>query len=597
MIQNLIGEALGHYRILQSIEQGGMASVFLARDIHIQREVAIKVFQPQQDQERTSAFLHRFTREAQIVGRLDHPNILQVYDYGEQDGLAYLVMPYLANGSLKRLLAERGRVPVPGALQIISQLLEALQYAHEQGLIHRDIKPGNILFKNNYTPVLADFGLVKEIATGEAFIDGDDGPIAGRQPTLSSSLIMGTPYYIAPEQIRGRVQPASDIYSTGVVLYEMLTGQHPLIRERTTETMQILLKQLNEPPLPIRTLNPAIPPHLSDAIMRTLEKDPALRYQSPLDLLQALRVTEASGDLAPSPIPAHQRVYETLPFDDGIITTPPEEMTNEIAMSDENRTVAISEELRISEPVVRRSDVKITRRWIVGTLISGGVIAGLASLSQPAFQRYFGHAVSPTSTRTIPAQATTIRATPVQTSAAQQSGKVPSTKQAKLIYRGHTYDIKVVAWSSFSGGALIASTDGNSVHVWRAQDGVRLFSSDDQTGDLANANLILGAMSNGDCDLAWSPVDPRELAFFVSSQDNQHTPYLWKQNFLSAEAGSVNSMGPVIQLNMAEPYSFAWSPDGYYIAIGSTQGVTILPNGKGDAVWNYQQNGVIVGTV
>jgi serine/threonine protein kinase len=302
VIQKLIGERLGHYRILRPIEQGGMASVFLARDIHLQREVAIKVFLPQKDQERTSAFFRRFTREAQIVARLDHPNILQVYDYGEQDGLAYLVMPYLAEGSLKHLLKARGRLPLSEALQIISQLLEALQYAHDQGLIHRDIKPGNILFKNNHVPVLADFGLVKEIATSE--VPGiDNGPTAGRLPTLSSSLVMGTPYYMAPEQIRGRVQPASDIYSIGIVLYEMLAGQHPYASEMKGEALNIFLKHLLEPPRPIQDVNPALPPQLAQVVMRALEKDVVRRYQRPADFLQAIRAVAQQLSLNVLPAP------------------------------------------------------------------------------------------------------------------------------------------------------------------------------------------------------------------------------------------------------------------------------------------------------
>jgi serine/threonine protein kinase len=302
VVQRLIGEMLGHYRILQSIEQGGMASVFLARDIHLQREVAIKVFQPQKDQQRTSEFFRRFTREAQIVARLDHSNILQVYDYGEQEGLAYLVMPYLANGSLKHLLAARGPLPVPDALHLIYQLLDALQYAHDQGLIHRDIKPGNILFKNSQTPVLADFGLVKEIATGETLdTDTNDIPPAGRPPSLSSSFVMGTPYYMAPEQIRGQVQPASDIYSLGLVLYEMLTGQHPYTAATTPETFNIFLQQLYEPPRPIRDLNPDIPPQLAQVIMHALEKDAIRRYQRPADFLLALRAVAQQLHLNAAP--------------------------------------------------------------------------------------------------------------------------------------------------------------------------------------------------------------------------------------------------------------------------------------------------------
>ncbi|HZR39946.1 MAG TPA: serine/threonine-protein kinase, partial [Ktedonobacteraceae bacterium] len=200
MVQDLTGQMVGHYYIIKSIEQGGMATVYRARDIHLQREVAIKVFQSQRDQKRTQELFYRFTREAQVVARLDHPNILLVHDYGEQDNLAYLVMPYLSSGSLKDLLRKRGRLPIPEALHLIFQLLDALQYAHDQGLIHRDIKPGNILFKNDQTPVLADFGLVKEIVTGNTEeMTAIDQFATDRQLPLSNGHIMGTPYYMAPE--------------------------------------------------------------------------------------------------------------------------------------------------------------------------------------------------------------------------------------------------------------------------------------------------------------------------------------------------------------------------------------------------------------
>src|SRR5947209_2351286 len=221
-----------------------MAAVFRATDIHLQREVAIKIFQPENDESATRAFFRRFLREAQVVAHLDHPNILLVHDYGEQDGLAYLVMPYLPMGSLKHLLQRRRVLPVGEALDLIVQILDALQYAHDRGLIHRDIKPGNILFKSERTPMLADFGLVKETVAHDE--TGPGSTSIHHQHSLSNGPIMGTPDYMAPEQIRGNVVPMSDIYSISIMLYEMLTGLHPFRLNGETGLLNILMKQLYE---------------------------------------------------------------------------------------------------------------------------------------------------------------------------------------------------------------------------------------------------------------------------------------------------------------------------------------------------------------
>ncbi|HEV2662801.1 MAG TPA: serine/threonine-protein kinase, partial [Ktedonobacteraceae bacterium] len=166
MPDEMLGRLLGHYQLLRSLGYGGSATVFLARDIHLQREVAIKVFMPGDGS--TQDFLRRFELEARVLAQLDHPHILPVYEYGKQDGNAYLVMPHMVGGSLRDWLRGRGAVSPAEVVRLMSQMLSALQYAHERNLIHRDIKPGNMLFKADGTLMLADFGLVKLLA-------GEDG--------------------------------------------------------------------------------------------------------------------------------------------------------------------------------------------------------------------------------------------------------------------------------------------------------------------------------------------------------------------------------------------------------------------------------------
>ena len=276
---NLTGQVLGHYRIKRPVGYGGMATVFLAEDINLRRDVAVKVFEPGSGD--NADFFRRFEREAQVLAQLDHPNILSVYDFGQQNGVAYLITPYIAGGSLREVLRARGTLPVAETIRLMSQILSALQYAHERGLIHRDIKPGNMLLKQDGTILLSDFGLVKIVSSNS---------LTGLESlaTLTGHMIAGTPDYMAPEQIAAQTMPASDIYAVGVVMYEMLTGAH--LFTATDSSMGILMKQLYEQPRPLRDVNPSISPQLEAVIMRALEKDPANRYASPAEFLQALLV-------------------------------------------------------------------------------------------------------------------------------------------------------------------------------------------------------------------------------------------------------------------------------------------------------------------
>lgn len=280
--EELIGQMLGHYQIKQQIGYGGMATVFLARDIHLDREVALKVFWPRPGE--TQDFLRRFSREARVLAQLDHPHILPVYDYGEQGELAFLVTPYLSGGTLKDMLLKRKVLPPSEAIQLMIQVLPALQYAHDRNLIHRDIKPGNLLFKSDGTLVLADFGLVK-VVEGEGL---DHAPLETMSRTGQG--IAGTPEYMSPEQIEGKAVAASDIYSLGIVLYEMVTGIRPFTG---TTLLGILMKHVNEFPKPPHLLNSYISLPLEAVILRALEKSPDKRFARPLDFLLALE--QAAG--------------------------------------------------------------------------------------------------------------------------------------------------------------------------------------------------------------------------------------------------------------------------------------------------------------
>lgn len=275
--EEMIGQVLGHYKLVRQLGVGGTAMVFLAQDINLHRDVALKLFQPQEGE--THDFLRRFAREARVVAQLDHANILPVYDYGEQDGMAYLVMPQMIGSLRERLVGKRIFSP-DEVLRIIGPILNALQYAHDRGLIHRDIKPGNILFKADGTPMLADFGLVKVLTPSN-----EQTLTMNQTADMTGHVIAGTPDYMSPEQINGKATPASDIYSIGIILYEMLTGTRPFSADTY---MGILMKQVYEPPRSLRSINLHISVALENVVLRALEKDGARRYQRPSELRQAL---------------------------------------------------------------------------------------------------------------------------------------------------------------------------------------------------------------------------------------------------------------------------------------------------------------------
>jgi len=263
------GRTLGGYQIDEEIGQGGAATVYRTYQPQLERWVAIKILRATETGGKE--FLVRFRREARAIAALRHPNILTVYDYGEEKGVAYIVMEYVSGGSLKACLTGEP-AEWPDAATLIIPVGRALAYAHSQGIVHRDVKPANILLARPDWPLLADFGLVK--------LSGHQRGIT--QPGTS----IGTPAYFSPEQAAGEdVDLRSDVYGLGLVLYELLTGCTPFEAGSPFETM---LRRLREPPTPPSLINPCIPSRLEAVIMRALARDPAARYPTMEALVDAL---------------------------------------------------------------------------------------------------------------------------------------------------------------------------------------------------------------------------------------------------------------------------------------------------------------------
>jgi serine/threonine-protein kinase len=263
------------YRVLGRLGSGGMSEVYCAEDQQLGRKVALKVLAPRfaEDHE----FVERFRREASSAAALQHPNIVGIYDRGEWDGTYYIAMEFLDGRSLKDLVRERGPLPPGFAADIVVQVLKALRFAHRRGVVHRDIKPHNVILDEEGRAKVTDFGIAR----------------AGASDITETGSIMGTAQYLSPEQAQGqRVDARSDLYAVGVLLYELLTGRPPFEGD---SAVSVALKQVAEAPVPPSRLNPAVTPALEAVVLRALRKDPAARFPDADAFIAALELARGPG--------------------------------------------------------------------------------------------------------------------------------------------------------------------------------------------------------------------------------------------------------------------------------------------------------------
>lgn len=283
---DLVGRKLGKYEVVERLGRGGMADVYKAFQPGVERFVAIKVMHHHLAD--ADDFVARFRREAQSVGRLQHPNIVRVIDFDAEAGVYYMVMDFIQGGTLHAYLREKSPLPVAAAVQIATQLADALAYAHDQNMVHRDIKPGNIMFTDaaRTHAVVTDFGIAH-------LLDEQT------QKLTMTGASVGTPSYMSPEAARGEpVDGRADIYSLGIVLYEMAAGRLPY----TASTPLSLMMQQNSEPLPLpQSFNPNIPQALADILAKALAKAPADRYQSARAFADALRGLSTTSAAATQP--------------------------------------------------------------------------------------------------------------------------------------------------------------------------------------------------------------------------------------------------------------------------------------------------------
>jgi eukaryotic-like serine/threonine-protein kinase len=273
----VVGELIaGRYELEKLVGSGGMSNVFRAHDRLLERTVALKILHQQYT--RDDDYVERFRREARAVAQLAHPNIVTVIDRGEQDGRQFIVFEFVEGENLKEIVA-RGRVPVRDAVQLVLQVARALAFAHERGLVHRDVKPQNVLLNEDGQAKVTDFGIARSLDV---------------QGVTQTGTVLGTSDYIAPEQARGqKVDPKTDIYSLGTVLYELLTGEVPFVGDNF---VAVAMRHVNEPAPSVLEHRPDCPVRLGLAVERAMAKDPADRFESMGEFIAELEACLAEVD-------------------------------------------------------------------------------------------------------------------------------------------------------------------------------------------------------------------------------------------------------------------------------------------------------------
>ncbi|MBN2490765.1 MAG: protein kinase [Planctomycetes bacterium] len=275
--KGLVGKEIDGYRILDRVGGGGMGTVFRAEQLSLHREVAFKVLSARLTED--STFVDLFLREARAAGALNHPHIVQVYDVGRRQGLYYFSMEFMHRGSAQDRLDREGKIPWAEAVKIVLDTARGLEYAQRKGIVHRDIKPDNLMIAEDGTVKIADLGLAHR---------ADDTAAAGGEG------ILGTPHFISPEQAQGKpVDVRSDLYSLGATFYRMVTGRNPFPGKNVR---QIVVAQIRATAPSVHEVDPAIPREVSAVIERLMEKDPADRYQSPAELIEALERIWGNGN-------------------------------------------------------------------------------------------------------------------------------------------------------------------------------------------------------------------------------------------------------------------------------------------------------------
>ncbi len=517
------GQTPGQYRIIASIGRGGFADVYLGEHVFLKTQAAIKVLHTQL----ASDMIEQFQAEARTIAHLVHPHIVRVHDFGIENATPFLVMDYAPNGTLRQRHPRGIALPLALIVPYVKQIAGALQFAHDHRLIHRDVKPENMLLGARNEVLLSDFG----IAT-----------ISQTSRSLPTQDISGTIAYMAPEQVQGKARPASDQYSLGIIVYEWLTGRCPF----HGSFAEVASQHIFAPPPSLRALNPSIPQEVEEVLMTALSKNPDTRFIRIEAFANALEQANGAGPTipnsllvspsdAPTYIPARRATPAPLtPLPPAALTPVPPTPLPPFNAFPEGipATVAVIPGV-IGQPAPKESG--ITRRSL---LIGAGVAVALVGVGEGAWYFFTRKPPGPVGNTTPVADHNT-PTTGVNTTVTPppQPGPMPVIP---LVHQGRSYEY-TAAWSP--DGTRIASGGASStVEVWDAHNNTNYFSM-----DVAPALKVLR--------VAWSP-DGRKIA----SADSKGNIIIWDA---TNNGNQINSI-PAHPNHYAN--GVAWSPDGSMVA-------------------------------
>ncbi|MEO8954951.1 MAG: serine/threonine-protein kinase [Ktedonobacteraceae bacterium] len=586
------GQQLGNYRLTHLLGKGGFADVYLGEHIFLRTFAAIKVLHTQLTEDSMSGFL----TEAQTIGRLRHPNIIRVLDFGVHENTPYLVMDYAPQGTLRQLHPKGSRLPLPTVVHYVKQVAEALHYAHGEKFIHRDIKPENMLLGSNNEILLSDFGIATMAQSSRYQMTQD---------------VVGTVAYMAPEQIQGKPRPVSDEYALGIVIYEWLTGSYPFHGTFTEIASQHVFATVP----PLREKLPTLPEDVEQVISMALAKDPQQRFATLRAFANAL--AQASGKVSPDVstfIPSANTDSTITPvlFQGELPTFISPSHTGPMRISAPEPVIlaAVEQGTLLPTPTPspppngdtsptkgNKSERRYTRRMLLGgvgglVIIGGSAAAWLAMTNNLPFS----HAYSPTPTATTlagttpstpaPTATNTTGPTPTATSQPTATPTAPATpppiSPAILTYDGPD-SMYTAAWSP--NGAWIASAGhGPLVEVWATTSKSPLFSYNGGSQKVFSAawspsgSRIASGHSDGSVQI-WD-IASRSRVFYQKGHSNQVNSVAWSLDGAYIVSGSGDKTAKVWDANTGSLLltytghahyvnSVAWSHSGSYIASGS----------------------------
>ena len=613
-----VGQQIGNYRLIRLLGEGGFAEVYLGEHLHLGTYAAIKILQTQL----TRDDVEQFRSEARIIASLEHPNIVRVLDFGVEGKIPFLVMSYAPNGTLRQLHGKGESVPLPTIVSYVKQVADALQYAHEQKLIHRDVKPENMLLGRRHEVLLSDFGIAL---------------VAQSSHYQGTRDVVGTVAYMAPEQIQGKPRPASDQYALGIIVYEWLSGVRPF----QGSFSEIAVQHTIVPPPPLRDRIPAISPDIEQVVLMALAKDPQQRFANiqafANALEQACEPTQRYGFAPPGQRP--QPINTALQTDPGADFTaaatpasqPGEGAAHSTVVATPWNQAQNTPAVGIMPGGLQSPKRGISRRTalvglgIVGAAVAGGGLTWFV-LSQ---KQRINPAPKPTATSVQFSSGTATPALPTPTSTTTSSTPtntpthtVTSTPIGTTLftYHGHSGYIYGVTWSSVDGQRVASASLDTTVQAWNPTTGTQYFtynhskavndvkSSSDKTRiasagedsivqvrNAANGNQLFTYTQHSAAvnTVEWSPNGPSSSpggGSRIVSASTDKTVQIW-----DASNGSTIA---ICRGHSNTVWAAGWSPDGQRVVSASADGTArVWDATTGNVVFIYTGHSATVRSV